>query len=254
MAYIRSHYGGLIGAVIYSSMVRGASPGSMILLLLSFRAMAVAVLGVTRGLHGRRAGTLVGPPRRALADFLRVALTLIALNLVLLLFVLPSENLARHLDVPTFVLCLPVALIGLLVQTGAEELVFRGYLQQQLAARFRTPWVWMVLPQALFAWAHFAPEVYGRNALAIFLWAAVFGLFAADLTARSGTLGAATGFPFANNLAAFLFIGIDGDMNGLALWSRAVDLTNPQAVWPLLQIDFLSMAVAWLLARLVLRV
>lgn len=253
VALVRSHYGGLIGAAIYASMIRGISAGSMILLLLSFLALAIAVLAVTRGLHGRRVASLFGPPGKAAHDFLRVAAVLIALNLVLLPFAMSADTLTRHLDLRTFLFCLPFALVGLLVQTGAEELVFRGYLQQQLGARFRTPWVWLVLPQALFAWAHYAPEVYGSTAPAIFVWAALFGLFAADLTARSGSLGAAMGFHFANNLAAFLLVGIDGDMNGLALWSLGVDLTDPEAVWPLLQVDFLTMTVAWLLARLALR-
>ena len=254
VVYLRSHYGGLIAAGLYASMARGATPGAMILLLLSFLALAAAVLAVTRGLHGRRAGTLFGPKHCAARDFFRVASALVAFNLVLLVFAFLTDEVPRHLDMQTFMLLLPVALIAILVQTGSEELVFRGYLQQQLAARFSTPWVWMVLPQGMFALVHYAPEVYGPNAMAIVLWAGLFGFFAADLTARSGTLGASMGFHFANNLAAFLFVGIDGNMNGLALWSIPVDLTNPQAVWPMLAVDFLSMTVAWLLARVVLRV
>ncbi len=50
-----------------------------------------------------------------------------------------------------------------LIQTGAEELVFRGYLQQQLAARFASPLIWMVLPALIFGAVHYDPATAGPN-------------------------------------------------------------------------------------------
>jgi membrane protease YdiL (CAAX protease family) len=58
---------------------------------------------------------------------------------------------------------LPLALVGVLIQTGAEEVLFRGYMQQQLAARFSSPILWMVLPSAIFAALHYQPEIMGDN-------------------------------------------------------------------------------------------
>ncbi|MGB5871650.1 MAG: CPBP family intramembrane glutamic endopeptidase [Albidovulum sp.] len=256
LAIIRWHYGDLIAFGIFSAMSAGATPGALILLFLTFTATAVAVFAVARLLHGRRAGTLFGPPRRVISDFLSVARVVIALNLGLLVLALAtahSDDLSRHVPFGTFVIYLPFAVLGVFIQSAAEELVFRGYLQQQLAARFHMPLIWMGLPSALFAWLHYAPDVYGLNAVLIAVWAGIFGLLAADLTARTGNLGAAIGFHFANNLAAFLFIGIDGEMNGLALWTHRIDLTDSPTLWPLLAIDLLGMIVAWLLARLALR-
>ncbi len=253
-SFIRWHYGALISYTILKSMFLGATPGSVILLLASFLGMAVAVFAVTRLLHGRSAATLFGQGGAALADGFRVAAAILALELAFLPLTLTTDHLTRNLGLVDFLRYLPFALPWLLVQTGAEELVFRGYLQQQLAARFRSPWLWMGLPTAIFAWNHYAPETYGPNAPLICLWAAAFGLLTADLTARTGNLGAAIGFHFANNIAAFLLISTNGSMDGLALWSRAIDLTAPQLVQPLILIDFLGLLVAWLLARLVLRV
>jgi hypothetical protein len=81
---------------------------------------------------------------------------------------------------------LPLALVGVLIQTGAEEVLFRGYLQQQLAARFSSPILWMVLPSAIFAALHYQPEVMGDNTWLMMGAVFVFALLAADLTAVTG--------------------------------------------------------------------
>ena len=49
------------------------------------------------------------------------------------------------------------ALALIFLQASAEEAVFRGYLLQQLRARFRSPLVWAVLPALLFGAAAFRP-------------------------------------------------------------------------------------------------
>ena len=47
----------------------------------------------------------------------------------------------------------PVATV-IFLQASSEELVFRGYLPQQLAARFGNPAVWGFLPSILFGALH----------------------------------------------------------------------------------------------------
>ncbi|MDP5347971.1 MAG: CPBP family intramembrane metalloprotease, partial [Paracoccaceae bacterium] len=96
--------------------------------------------------------------------------------------------------------------------------------QQQLAARFDRPWVWLVLPSMLFASAHYTPELPPVEATHYMIWAFCFGLAAADLTARSGTLGPAIGFHLVNNALAFLVFGQAGGMDsGLALFLFPAD-------------------------------
>lgn len=248
------HYGRMIAHAIQDAMMRAATPGVTLLLLFSFLGLAAAPILVTRALHGRRAGTLFGPFGAAVADFLPVVVATMSINLLLLPLMLTDESIQPGIGWADFLGFLVPALIGLLVQTGAEELVFRGYLQQQLAARFRSPLVWMALPSALFAFAHYLPDSYGPNAWLICIWAALFGCFAADLTARTGTLGAAIGFHFANNVAAFLLIGVRGDMDGLALWTMPLDMTDPHAVWPVMIVNVVTLVVSWLAARVALKV
>lgn len=253
--YLTQTYGPLIAAALLHRMALGDSPGVMLLLLWTFLGMAAGPIIAVRLIHGRAAGTLFGPsPRRVLADFRTVALPVIAMHVLLLPLVLGSADIRPGLSLAAFLGYLPFALPGLLIQTGAEEILFRGYLQQQLAARFARPLVWMGLPSALFALGHYLPADYGANAWAVALWAGVFGLLAADLTARTGSLGAALGLHFANNVSAVLLVGIAGELDGLALWSRTIDLADPGMIGPALAVDFAVMLISWLIARIALRV
>ncbi|SPH16705.1 hypothetical protein DEA8626_00216 [Defluviimonas aquaemixtae] len=254
-AWLTARYGEQIAHGIVRRMLSGDTPGGALMLLFGFLGLALGPMAAAQLIHRRRAGTLFGPSfGAAVHDFLRVIGPLLAFQLALLPFVLVSDAIRPGLALATFLGYLPFALTGILIQTGAEELVFRGYLQQQLAARFRTPILWMGLPAVLFAWGHYLPGEHGPNAALIALWAAVFSCLAADLTARTGTLGAAIAFHAANNVAAFLLVGLDGNIDGLALWSLAVDPADPAAIRPLLAADFLTMIIGWLLVRLRLRV
>lgn len=254
-SYVASLYGPLIARALFQRIASGDTPGAMLMLLWTFAGLAAGPVAAVRLVHGRAAGTLFGPSaRRAIADFASVALPVIGLHAVLLPVVLGSDAIRPGVTPGAFLGYLPFALPGLLLQTGAEELVFRGYLQQQLGARFRHPAIWMGLPSAIFAWGHYLPAAYGANAWAVALWAGIFGLLAADLTARTGTLGAALGLHFANNVAAILLVGIEGELDGLSLWTLAIDLSAPGVLAPALAVDFAAMITAWLLARVALRV
>lgn len=237
-----------------NAIAAGSSPAGLIGLLYSFAPMAIATFAVTRMLHGRSAATLFGPPAQALSDGLRVALPLMALWLLLLPLSASGPDIGRHLTPLQLLSWLPLALPALLVQTGAEELVFRGYLTQQLAARFRAPLVWMLLPAALFGWLHYSPATFGPNAPWMALWAAGFGLLAADLTARTGSLGAAIGFHFATNFSAMFLVGLYGNLDGLALYNLVINSRDPAQLLPWLALDAAAMGVSWLVARLMLRV
>jgi len=224
-----------------------------LLLLYSFGLLIVATAAVTRQLHHRSALSLVGPLRRAARDFL-LTVRALALLYAFLWFALPGgDELLRNLEPGRWLMLLPLALPAILVQTLAEEMLFRGYLQQQLAARIASPVVWMGLPTLVFAWGHYAPEEAGANALGMGLWAAAFGLCAADLTARTGTLGAATGLHFANNVLAILIVSLPGPVSGLSLYLYPYDMAAP-ALSPQIALDLALLGVSWLAARVALRV
>ena len=228
-----------------------------LLSLASFAVFAAGLALALQSLHGRPFASLIGPPGRAAHDFLRVAGWIVALQAALMLLLPQDYTLERNegLFAGLWLALLPVSFAALMLQAGTEELVFRGYLQQQLAARFGAGlWpVWMAVPAALFGVAHWAPGATGANAGLYMAWAFAFGIAAADLTARTGTIGAALGLHVANNGFAVLVTALAGPGSGLALWHVPLEASSPELA-ALLPAEFATLLVAWLTARLALRV
>jgi membrane protease YdiL (CAAX protease family) len=180
---------------------------------------------------------------------------LLLLNLAVM--ILPPWGLGAPLvpNVPfmRWLLVLPFALSAVLVQVGAEELLFRGYLQQQLAARFRYPVIWMTVPALLFGAGHYMPSEAGTNAWLIVLWSVVFGILMADLTARAGSLGPAIAVHFFNNVVAIVIVSMPDSLSGLSLFLSPFSMTDAEEVRAWLPVDFAMMVVSWLAARLAIR-
>ncbi len=195
-------------------------------------------------LHKRRYRTLFGPQRRLIgAHFWRgTAVTLaIAAALYLLLAVehrvLPEgipPNVRQNMPLSAWLPGLAPALVLIFLQTLAEEAVFRGYLLQQLRARFRSVWIWAVLPSALFGLLHFDSATFGTvNAAAYVLNATVMGTIAALVTMRTGNLAAAAGLHFGNNAALTVF-GLEGHLDGFSLFTLEMDLTSGYTTYSIL--------------------
>lgn len=234
---------------------RGQSAAGMLILLLQLGLLSVTAALVVIMVHKRRPWSLIGVPSLAVRQFLAVLFAMFVLTAAL--WVLPPYDfgapLTRNMDFGRWVALLPVALLAVLVQTSAEEVFFRGYIQQQLAARFRTPLVWMLVPAALFGVGHYLPDSAGSNATTIALWATVFGLLMADLTARSGTLGPAMAVHFANNVSAMVLTATPDEMSGLALYVLPFGISDEAQMAAWLPVDFGFMFVSWLAARLAIR-
>ncbi|KUJ76437.1 CAAX protease [Ruegeria marisrubri] len=233
----------------------GANPGALLLLLGSFGFLILGVAAAARTFQRRSLESIVGPLAQARQQFWRVLRVLLILGAVL--FVLPPYDMGAplqpNLQLSVWLLILPFSLAAILIQTSAEEILFRGYLQQCLAARFRAPVIWMVIPSILFAAGHYVPAQAGENAALIALWSGAFGVLMADLTARAGTLGPAIALHFFNNLIALLFIALPDSLDGLALYLLPYEMSDTERLRAWLVVDFALMLVAWLAARLALR-
>ncbi|MEM6587670.1 MAG: type II CAAX endopeptidase family protein [Pseudomonadota bacterium] len=229
--------------------------GYVFFTLFQFTFLIVALSMVLRTLHRRQLRTLIGRRDRALGDFLLCAKYLAPLYLFFWLMPMPEGfQLERHLNLGQWLLFLPLALPLVMIQISAEELAFRGYLQSQLAAKFRHPVIWMGVPSALFGLLHYSPDVAGENAWMLVLWSGLFGMAAADLTARSGTLGAAIALHFINNVFAILFAAPHGEFDGTALYTFPLSLDAPGLASTLLPLELMMTLCAWLACRLALRV
>jgi len=246
----------VLGARLDSiAMIEGTTPVAALVMLASFIGLIAALWLVLMALHGRGVMGLIGPRHRAVAQFLRVGLFLLPLYLFLTILPMPEEyRLQAHLPLGQWLLWLPLALPCLLVQIGAEELAFRGYMQSQLAAWTRNPLIWIGLPSIAFGMLHYSPELAGDNAWLLVVWATLFGAAVADLTARSGTLGPALALHFINNSFAILVTAPLGDLDGLALYTFPLALDSETLAWYILPIEILFTFCAWLTARLALRV
>ena len=226
-----------------------------IYILATFGFFALGLSMVTSSLHHRSPATLFGPAAAVVSDALRVTLSVGGMY-VLLALLLPmdvetvrNEELARR----SWIALLPVSFSAILIQSTTEEMIFRGYLQQQLAARFPKLPLWMIVPSAVFGLAHLSPETAGTNAPYFALWATAFAFAAADLTARTGSIGAAIGLHLANNIAAILFVSLLGPGSGLALYHLPMEASDPRLAAQMLP-EFAMLFCGWLAARLVLKV
>ena len=203
---------------IARTMQPPSSPQAVLVLFATFPPVILATWLVARWLHGRSLQSLLGPRGSLLRPFALAAGSVLVLAAAYLALWLRVFDPVPNLGLGTWLKLLPLTLLCLLIQTAAEEILFRGYVLQQLAARFASPLVWMALPAALFGLIHYDPAAGGLINLLVMGSAAIFGLIAADLTALGGSIGAAWGFHFANNLMALGILALDGSISGLALW------------------------------------
>jgi membrane protease YdiL (CAAX protease family) len=234
------------------SLASGSDPLTLLSLLFSFIFWIMAIATVQPIIHKRSFRRMLGIT--LWDDFRRVCFALIVLYIAL--WVLPPwdsfENTVSAMTFGHWLSILPLALSGLLIQVAAEEILFRGYLQQQLAARVSSPLVWIGLPSILFGLAHYDPSL-GSNTWLFVCWAVLFGGLMADLTARSGSLGPAIAVHLFNNMFAMLLVSPPDSLSGLALFHFTFPLTDEATVRALLPIDFAVMLVSWLAARLAIR-
>ena len=197
----------------------------------------------------RGLGSLIGRGPRVLRDFVTAMLITWAVAGLAWAIILPfSEPLTPNLPFADWIKWLPVALVLILLQTGAEEVLFRGYLQSQLAARFRATWVWLLVPSVLFGALHFLPSDTVGPGLIYVASTTLFGVIAADLTARTGSIGAAWGLHFANNCIAILVVVYLGAASGLGLYSAGT-LEDALQLSPQLLLDLAVLVALWLIIR-----
>lgn len=177
-----------------------------------------------RLVHKERLGKLLGTAGRlGGSDFAKgfIAITLTSVLSEALIYAIHPQLERTSLSWSSWlVLLIPVALFCF-VQTSSEELLFRGYLMRNLANRCRSPWIWAVLPSAIFVALHMSTRMSAAD-LALVLM--TIGSLTAALVLTvyvTGNLGAAFGMHFGNNLFAFLLVGHQDEFSAFALYRGA---------------------------------
>jgi hypothetical protein len=93
------------------------------------------------------------------------------------------------------------------LQAMGEEYAFRGYAMQAFGALTRRPWIAIVITATMFALAH------GIQNAPLFLDRFAFGLMAGYVVYRTGGLEAGIALHIWNNLVAFSFALLLGDID-----------------------------------------
>lgn len=234
--------------------------------LFTFGLFAIGLLVLVRRVHGINFWSLIGPAGAVLYDLRRTAYAVMLL-MFLLEFATPRidfADIAIVRPLGQWLLLLPVALLAILIQSGTEELFFRGYLQQQFGRLSSSRLIWLVLPSVLFGAGHYFSGYGPADGILYVIWATLLGLSCADLTARTGNIGAAVGLHLTNNAFAMLLVSMqDLQSSGLALILFPYDdplqydysLASLFTLGGLFELAFLTLSVAviWLTARIAIR-
>lgn len=239
---------------LMAGLESGGTPFYMAILLATFiPMMGAAMLMVI--LYDRSPLTLFGRRKNFVRNFAIGAGIIVAFNLIYFVYdwLWGASDLTRNLATAEWLGYLVWALPLLLIQITAEELVFRGFLVQQLAVRFKNPIWWMVLPSVIFGLAHLDPSVDPFLAAMVVLATTVFGIVAVDLTRVTGNLGAAMGLHFANNFFAMMVAATPNRMSGLGLFHTSYSMQDSEVMIPLLGFGTVLLGVIWLIARWALR-
>lgn len=203
------------------SLIESQSPSGVMFQLATFAGIWPATWAALRLMHGQPFGTLFSPESRIRwGDFgagllLAGGFGLLTLVAGVLLVGAPERT---DLALTSWLIALGPLALFILFQATGEEIIFRGYILQQLAARYRSPLVWAFMPSFLFGLAH-----YGNGAALGVGWQYVtvttlFGLTAAALVWRTGSLAAAMGLHTGMNIFSLSSVGLKGVVEGTQLY------------------------------------
>jgi membrane protease YdiL (CAAX protease family) len=204
-----------------SLFLNAESANSVLFKLSTFIGVWPAAWVVMKVLHGTPFGALLSPERRMRwGDFGRGLLLAVGFWALTLAFSVPVGGFPERSTVEFATWTTIIVPLAVLVffQASAEELIFRGYILQQLAVRWRSPLIWGALPAFLFGLAH-----YDNGAALGAGWLYVtatllFGLTAAALVWRTGSLAAAMGLHTGLNIFSLSGIGLEGVVEGTQLY------------------------------------
>jgi hypothetical protein len=137
-----------------------------------------------------------------------------------------SGNVPRRsdTDISNWLISFAPLCIVIFFQATSEELLFRGSLPQQLAARFRSPVVWGFLPALGFGLMHAGNAIGDASYMAYYVVSAtLLGLVMMATVWRTGGIAVAMGIHVVNNIAALTVAGSDNGPSSLALfvWSQS---------------------------------
>lgn len=189
--------------------------------LLSIASLWLAVWLAVKIVHRRPFRGLLGIERRLYwSDFARSTLVALVVGSVLgpISLLIDPTIVRGSVSLSGWLAAAPLLLISLFLQSSAEEVLFRGYLHQVLAARFATPLIWLGLPTVLFTLGHWQSGASTAMNLAGLFIILGLSLSMTCLLMASGNLAAAMGAHFANNIGAVMLFSYEPGLDSAALF------------------------------------
>ncbi|MDH3665447.1 MAG: CPBP family intramembrane metalloprotease [Paracoccaceae bacterium] len=211
---------------VVSALLEDSSPVGVLFKLVTFFGIWPAAWATVRLLHAQPFGTLFSPERRirwgdfVLGFAMAGGFWLVTIVIGIAIIGAPART---ELSIGAWAIALAPLAIMVFFQASAEELIFRGYILQQLAVRWRNPIIWGFLPAFLFGLAHYgngAPLGVGWHYVVVTL---LFGTTAAAMVWRTGSLAAAMGMHTGFNIFSLSIIGLEGILDGTQLFLYGVD-------------------------------
>jgi len=199
-----------------------ASPIGILCALASFAGIWIGLWIAMRWLHREPLAALLGASRRVCRpDFLKglVAVLITSALSEILLYVLEPGISRGTISLSSWLLFLIPIVALTLLQTSSEEVLFRGYLLRGLANRFRSPFVWALLPGLLFTSLHWSGSSSAAINACVLVSIGAFALLLTLVVYATGNLGAALGAHLGNNLTGFLLISHQESYNSFALFT-----------------------------------
>ena len=127
--------------------------------------------------------------------------------LVLVQYLSDPESLTVNFNLSGFLISLLLMVVFMPIQTGIEEVIFRGYLLQGLSQVFKNGYVPLLITSSLFGLAHMSnPEVTAYGWPIMLTYFVCFALFMGALTLLDEGLELAFGIHFANNIISSVLI------------------------------------------------
>lgn len=232
----------------------GVTPGGAFVVLASFVVMIGATKVTASHLHRRSMRDLTGPAKKLRADFMTCLKGAAVLSVVMFLLPWETGDLAfeRQYTVGQWLFWLPFAVLALMIQVTAEELLFRGYLQTQITGATGSVRIGIFFSALVFGLGHFSMSG-GESAFFPVFWAMAFGVVAGDLTARTGSLGPAIALHLINNATAMLAAPHEDMLSGFGLFVRQGEIAAAYTDPLVMALECIHLLLLWLVARVVLR-
>ena len=126
---------------------------------------------------------------------------------VLVNFIIDPNSLTLNFNASGFIISIVILFIFMPIQTGVEEVIFRGYLLQGLSQIFKNGIIPIIITSFLFGLAHMTnPEVREYGFGIMLSYYVGFALFMGILTLLDEGLELAFGIHFANNIISSILV------------------------------------------------